>query len=339
MTRPRFAVIGCGSIGKRHTRNLLALGEKDIVAFDPRAERRDEAAALGVSVLSSLEAVLDLDPHAVVVASPTKVHVEHALAAAQRGCHLFIEKPISDEHDPALDRLVDVVREKRLVSLVGCNLRFHPGLQLVKRMLEESRVGTVVTARAEFGHYLPSWHPSEDYRQGYSARRDLGGGVILDAIHELDYLRWLMGEIASVAALAGHLSHIEIDTEDTASILLRFANGSFGEVHLDYVQRAYTRSCEVIGDQGTIAWEFTRSEVRLFSAASQVWEVYPGAAGWTTNQMYLDEMRHFRACIAGEEQTQQDVSEAARVLDIALAAKASAERSAFVTPRPAAAAL
>lgn len=330
MGRPKFGVIGCGSIGKRHIRNLLSLGEKSIVAFDPREDRRAEAASLGIPVVASLESLLDEEPQAAVVASPTQMHVAHATAAAERGCHLFVEKPVSHVHDDSLDRLITIVREKKLVSFVGCNLRFHPGLMHVKQIVDEGRLGNVTMAHAEFGHYLPAWHPDEDYRKGYSARKELGGGVILDAIHELDYVRWLMGEVVSVAAFAGHVSRIEIDTEDTAAIILRFRSGAFGEVHLDYVQRAYTRSCEVAGDEGTVAWEFRRPEVRVFNPKMDVWEVYPGPPGWTRNQMYVDQMRHVLACIAGTERSSADIVEATRVLDIALAAKRSAEAEVFV---------
>jgi predicted dehydrogenase len=331
MNRPRFGILGCGSIGKRHLRNLRALGEESILAFDPRADRRAEVEALGIATIADLDALLELSPEAMLVTSPSKMHVAHATAAALRGCHLFVEKPIADEHGADLDALIALARDKALVTLVGCNLRFHPGLVRAKSLLDEKRIGRVVSCRAEFGQYLPDWHPWEDYRQGYSARKDLGGGVVLDAIHELDYVRWLMGEVVTVGALAGHLSHIEIDTEDTASILLRFSNGAFGEVHLDYVQRTYTRSCQIVGDEGTVAWEFGRAgEVRLFEAKTKAWETFPGPAGWEPNVMYVDEMRHFLACLNGREKPQQDLAEAAAVLDVALAVKESASGSNFV---------
>lgn len=333
--RPRFAVLGCGSIGKRHVRNLLALGETSILAFDPREDRQAEAAALAgtITTTGDLREVWEARPEAVLVTAPSKMHVPLALEAAEAGAHMFLEKPVSDVHDAALDELARKVAEKKLVSLVGCNLRFHPGLVKAKALLAEKRIGRLVSVRAEFGQYLPDWHPWEDYRKGYSARKDLGGGVILDAIHELDYVRWLAGDVTKVAALVGHLSHIEIDTEDTASILLRFASGAFGEVHLDYVQRTYTRSCQIVGDEGTIAWEFGKAgEVRLFEAKTKAWEVFPGPAGWEANTMYVAEMRHFLACLRGEEKPEQDIGEATKVLDVALAAKASAERDAFLSP-------
>ncbi|MGC4079534.1 MAG: Gfo/Idh/MocA family oxidoreductase [Rubrivivax sp.] len=333
MTRSRFAVLGCGSIGKRHIRNLLALGEKEVLGFDPREDRRAEAEALGIATTGTLDGVWDAKPEAVLITSPSKLHVATALEAAKRGISMFVEKPVSDVHDPELDALVAEAKSKNLVTLVGCNLRFHPGLANAKRVLDDKRLGRVVSCRAEFGQYLPDWHPWEDYRKGYSARKDLGGGVILDAIHELDYVRWLMGDVVSVAAFAGHLSHIEIDTEDTASILLRFASGAFGEVHLDYVQRTYTRACRIVGDEGTLAWEFGKAgEVRVFTAATKAWEALPGPAGWEPNTMYVDEMRHFLACLRREETPHQDVAAATAVLDVALAAKASAESGRFVSP-------
>ncbi|MCA9587268.1 MAG: Gfo/Idh/MocA family oxidoreductase [Myxococcales bacterium] len=336
MSELRFLVIGCGSIGKRHIRNLLALGHTAVTAFDTAPDRRAEAEALGVATATDLDAHFRAasgdHTYAALVTTPTRLHVPVALRAAEAGHHLFIEKPVCDVGGPELARLEARVAERDLVSLVGCNLRFHPGLCTAKALLSERAIGRVASIRAEFGQYLPDWHPWEDYRKGYSARKDLGGGVVLDAIHELDYVRWLMGDVTEVAALAGHQSHIEIDTEDTASILMRFASGAFGEVHLDYVQRTYTRSCHIIGDEGTIAWDFgAKGDVRVFTAATKAWETRPGPAGWEANTMYVDELRHFVACLRREATPEQDVAEARRVLDVALAVKRSADERVFVS--------
>ncbi|HEX2385604.1 MAG TPA: aminotransferase class III-fold pyridoxal phosphate-dependent enzyme, partial [Candidatus Binatia bacterium] len=183
----------------------------------------------------------------------------------------------------------------------------------------------VLSARAAFGQYLPDWHPYEDYRAGYSARRDLGGGIILDAIHEVDFLRWLAGEMQSVACFSGRLSSLEIDTEDTAALLLRFANGAIGEIHLDYVQRAYSRSAEIIGEKGTIRWDYALRAVRWYSAEDRRWRAFNDPETWEPNDMYLDEMRHFLRCLDGAETPALDLINAKRVLEIALAAKAAAE--------------
>ncbi len=326
----RFLVIGCGSIGRRHIGNLLALDAGEILAFDLRGDRRSEVASqYGVRVVDNLDHAWDAHPEVALVTAPTRQHVPLGLQAAEHGCHLFIEKPLSDQRD-RVDQLLSAVQGGNLITLVGCNMRFHPGLMKVKKLVDEEAIGRVVAARVEAGQYLPDWHPSEDYRQGYSARRDLGGGVILGGIHEIDYLRWILGEVKTVACFAGKLSHLEIDTEDTAAILLRFNNHAIGEVHLDYVQRAYGRSCHLIGEEGTIRWDYNEGSVRWYSAKSRTWNSFSNPKGWEPNQMYVDELKHFLRCLAQKEQPVLDVFEGARLLEVALAAKASAETGQFV---------
>lgn len=328
----RFVVAGCGSIGKRHLRNLLELRAGEVLAYDVRAERRHEVgAALGVETLASLEEVWARQPDVLLVAVPSALHLPLALAAAERGIHLFIEKPLASGWD-GVDRLLSLVRQREIVTLVGCNLRFHPGLALVKQLLGEQSVGRLIAARVEVGQYLPDWHPWEDYRQSYSARAELGGGIILDAIHEIDYIRWLLGEITRVTCCAEKLSALEIDTEDTAAIIARCANRAIVEIHLDYIQRAYRRTCQIIGDEGTIHWDYGAGEVRWYSAHDRRWQTFSNPAGWQPNQMYVDEMAHYLRCLAGEEAAALDVSEAAQVLRIALAAKTSAEQHYWIEP-------
>ncbi len=328
-------VVGCGSIGRRHLRNLRSLGVDRLLGVDPLADRRDLVGAeFGATTFATLEDAWAASPSIVFVTSPSALHVEVAVEAARRGCHLFIEKPVSHVNDAALSELADEVRERRLVSLVGCNLRFHPGLRKLKGVLGAGLLGRVVSARAQFGQYLPDWHPWEDYRRGYSARRDLGGGIVLDAIHEFDYLRWLFGEVDMVAGFAGHLSHIEIDTEDTASAVLRFRNGTLGELHVDYVQRTYSRSCEVVGDRGTAIWDFRAREVRVYLAETGAWTTEKLPETWDANEMYVDELRHFFACVAGQEQPEQDIDDARRVLALALAVLESSRTNAMVRLSP-----
>ncbi|HVS36731.1 MAG TPA: Gfo/Idh/MocA family oxidoreductase, partial [Gemmataceae bacterium] len=271
ITSRRFLVLGCGSIGKRHLGNLLSAGAGEVFGFDVRADRAEEVRRqYGVTAFTDLEQAFSTRPDVVLVTAPTSFHVPLALQAAERGCHLFIEKPLSHSRD-GVDQLLEVIRRKNLITLVGCNMRFHPGLMLVKRLVDEGAVGRIVAVRAEVGQYLPDWHTYEDYRQGYSARKVLGGGTILDAIHEISYTRWLMGPVHSVACFAGKLSHLEIETEDTAAVLVRYASGSLGEIHMDYVQRTYSRSCRVIGDGGTIHWDYVAGEVKVFRAGRKSW--------------------------------------------------------------------
>jgi predicted dehydrogenase len=283
--------------------------------------RRDMEERFEVRTESRLDAALDADPDAVIVCSPTSLHLDHAMAAARAGCHLFIEKPLSHTLD-GIDDLANEVRSRDLVALVACNYRFDPGLKHIKSLLDEGALGTVVSARAQFGQYLPDSRPQQDYRKIYSGRADLGGGVAIDRVHEIDYMRWLLGEIHEVTAFAGHQSHLEIDTEDTVEMLVRFASGALGSIHLDYVRRTYDCSLEIVGDAGTARWCYQDGKVEWYLARDARWH----SLRWPShdvNDMYVAEIRHFLRVLDGTEKPEVDIDEARRSLAIALSAKDS----------------
>jgi len=319
------AVIGLGSIGQRHVRNLHALSpDTHVRAYRTRRHPLPESLrGKWLTEHESLDEVLAARPQAALICNPTSLHLPLALAAARAGCHLLLEKPVSHSLE-GLDELSQVVRQQRLTVLVGFQFRFHPGLQRVKQLLEEGAIGAVVHAHAHWGEYLPAWHPWEDYRQGYSARADLGGGVILTLCHPLDYLRWLIGEVHTVSAVAGQRSGLDLDVEDTADITMQFANGAVATVHLDYVQRPPAHHLEIVGQEGTIRWDNAGGTVHCFRAAKGDWETTSVPEGFERNTMFLDEMRHFLACVAGEEEPIVTLADGIRTLEVALAAKQSA---------------
>jgi len=324
-------IVGCGSIGRRHLRNLLSLGVDELIACDVRADRADQVSReYGVPAFVDLQRALEQGPDVVFVCTPTSLHLQVALAAAERSLHLFIEKPLSHTLD-GVDALLRIASRNKLVALVGCNFRFHPGLQKVKQLLDDQAIGSVISVRAEFGQYLPDWRPGTDYRESYSARQALGGGIILDQVHELDYLRWLLGEVREVFCFAQKRSQLEMDAEDSASMLLRFACGAAGVVQLDCVRRDYRRACEIIGEEGILQWDLTAREVRWYSDANKTWTHLHDPPGWTLNDMYVDELRHFLRCVRGEETPAQDLHDAHKVLAVAMAAKNSAQTGALVS--------
>ena len=327
----RFLIIGCGSIGKRHISNLIALNAGKIVAFDVRADRRREVESqLSVEAVDNLEDAWGQGPDVALITTPTSLHVPLALQAAEHGCHLFIEKPLSDRLDNGLDQLLAVVQQQGLVTLVGCNMRFHPGPALVKELLEQGAIGRVLFARVFGGSYLPDWHPWEDYRYSYSANASMGGGCVLDGIHEIDLTRWYVGEVKMVAAMVSQISGLELDAEDVASIILQHVGGQHSEVHLDYVQRVRVRGCLVAGTEGSVAWEWSDHQVRWYRADQARWFEEPLPAEWSVNQMYVDEMAHFLQCVLSRRSTCNPVTEAAAVTRIALAAKRSSQERRFV---------
>jgi len=325
----RFLVVGAGSVGTRHCKNLVALGH-EVAAWDADAERRAEAVALpGVAAAASLEAGLAAAPAAVLVCTPPASHLAIARRALEARAHVFIEKPIAATTDDVPGLLELARRQGRLVS-VGYNLRFLPSLRRVKSLLDAGRIGRVLAARAEFGFYLPAWRPDRDYRANYAVSRQLGGGILLDAIHELDYLGWLLGDPVEVLCAAAHVSELAGDTEDVAEVTLRFSDGALGQVHVDYVRRAYRRTLEVLGAEGVIEWEYPSQRVTVRGPAPD--HVEDIAVPGIDADMYVEEMKHLVRCLESAEAPMVDGAEALRSLRLVEAAKASAARGVWVKP-------
>jgi len=293
-------IVGLGSVGRRHLANLRALGWTDIRVLRSSLATLPDMDLQGVPVSTRLEEALDPAPLAVIVAAPTALHLPMALAAARAGAHLLIEKPVSHNIE-GLDALSAEVSQRRLQVLVGYQFRFHPALQQMKTWIEAGAIGDVVSAQVHWGEYLPDMHPWEDYRGGYAARADLGGGVLLTLCHPFDYLRWLLGEIDSVAAVAARRNPLGVAVETCAEVSLGFASGASGHVHLNFIQQPAEHRITIVGTRGTVAWNQADHAARLFTAASGRWQVSPPPVGFERNSMFLDEMRHFLACITGED--------------------------------------
>lgn len=319
----KILVIGCGSIGERHIRNLKSIQAGEISAYDVNLERLSTVTKkYGVARYTKLTEALGEGVDAVIVSTPPSFHIPIASAAVDKNAHVFIEKPMSHALH-GVDELIQKASRRKLALFIGYNFRFHSGLMLVKKMIDKGKIGRVLSARAEFGQYLPDWRPWQDYRRSYTAKRELGGGIILDGSHEIDYLRWLIGEVSEVSCFAEKISDLEVETEDVAGILLKFKNGAIAQIHLDFVRRDYSRECEIIGENGTVIWSYQDKFVRVYSAKSRRWQHFD--TGDDLNDMYIQEMKHFTRCVSGKEKPLIDGTEGKRVLEIALAAKKSAE--------------
>ncbi len=330
----KFLIAGLGSIGRRHLRNLVALGENHILLHRTHRSTLPDDELTGFPVETDLDAALAHKPDAVIISNPTALHLDVAIPAAEAGCHLFLEKPVSHSLE-RVDQLRRAVQQGGGKVVVGFQFRFHPGLQKIARLLGEGAIGRPISVRAHWGEYLPVWHPWEDYRQSYSARSDLGGGVILTLCHPLDYLRWLFGEVESLWAFAGKLSDLEVQVEDVAEIGLRFSNGVLGSVHLDYVQRPPAHRLEITGTQGTIRWDNADGIVHLAQTASNgkvsPWISFPPPDNFERNEMFLDELRHLLAVMCGEVAPLCSLNDGVQALRLALAAHHSAREGRLIT--------
>jgi len=338
----KFLIAGLGSIGRRHFRNLISLGEKDIVLLrSHRATLPDDELA-GYPVETDLhEALKKHKPDAVIVANPTSLHLDVAIPAAEVRCHILLEKPVSNSLE-RLDILQKAAQKSGSRILVGFQFRYHPTLNKARELIQSNALGKILTVHAHWGEYLPQWHPWEDYRRSYAARADLGGGVIVTLTHPLDYLRFMIGDIESVWSFNGHISPLEVDVEDVAEIGLKFSNGSIGGVHLNYFQRPPTHRLEIIGTNGTLRWDNTDGILHFHKMSAPfalysdippapVVESFPPPEGFERNQLFVAQTRHFIEIVRGEKEPICSLEDGIMALRLALAAKESQEKNKIIS--------
>jgi len=339
MKRLTVLFAGLGSIGQRHLRNLTAAlpVAPRVLAFRTRRDDRILTDDLqveaeeglekryGIESFTSLDAALALKPDVTFVTNPTSRHLAVALAAARADCHLFMEKPLSHEW-AGVEELVAVVTRTGRVGYVGYQFRFHPAFEKISRWVKDGRLGRIAAVRAEVGEYMPGFHRYEDYRGTYPARADLGGGVVLCQIHEYDLLYALFGLPQEVFAVGGKASRMEIDVEDTAQVLFRYQRPDSADmpaqVHQDFLQRPARRNFQVIGDEGSIYWDYLGKTLQLSRTDGTVAES-ENFAGLPRNHLFTAEMKHFLACVEGREQPWVTLRDGAASLRMALAVKKS----------------
>lgn len=294
----RFLITGFGSIGRRHFRNLITLGYKDLILLRSNNSTLDTSELDGFVVETNLEAALAHKPDAVIISNPTSLHLQVAIPAAKQGCHLFFEKPISDSMTQ-IPELLEALNSGGGKAVTGFQYRFHPGLRQVKQWIHSGKIGNVVSARSHWGEYQPGWHPWEDHRKSYSARKDLGGGVILTLCHPIDYFRWMFGEIKAVSGAYNTIDSLQIETEAIADISLMF-DDLLGHVHLNYIQRPGRHAIEIIGDEGTITWDNKDGVAECYSAKNEQWEKFTPASDFERNTLFIDELSNFVDTIEGK---------------------------------------
>jgi predicted dehydrogenase len=326
---PTIAVLGQGSIGRRHA-ELFAAEGCQVLAWDPVADRRD---APGVAYPATPDEAL-ARADAAVIASPSSLHLEQASLALAHGCHVLVEKPLSISAT-GVSSLIEEARAASLVLAVAMNLRFHPGPATVRRIVRAGEVGRPLLAHVTFGSFLPDWRPSSDYRRSYSARQELGGGIALDAIHELDYATWILGDAVEVSAWLGRVSELELDVEDIALFIVRHTGGAMSTFALDYLDRRYRRGCRIVGSDGSVDWSWADERVRVLTASGEREVAVPSDVAPT----YRDQTRAFLAAIADGAlgpgtsplATCAEGIKAVRLVDAARAASAHGERVALVS--------
>lgn len=300
--------------------------EAEICALRHQSSR--DLTKLSVRVLDTIEEARKFSPQLAIIANPAPFHLQISDVLIREGCHVLVEKPLSIDTAGVVDFLKEV-KKRGVICQVGYNLRFVSSLQRFREFLCNNVIGRVMSVRCEVGHYLPLWRADYDYRESVSARRDLGGGVLLELSHEIDYLRWIFGEAVWVNATLSRQSNLEINVEDTAHLTIGFAPDNGGHqliasLNMDFIRHDNTRLCTAIGDKGSLRWNGLNGEVELFKAGAKAWRsLY--CVPHQRDRSYLAEWTNFIECISKNKLPLVSGEDGLRVLEIIDAARQSAE--------------
>ncbi len=322
----RVLIVGLGSIGKRH----LRLARELLPAADIRVLRHhpsNEIPEFANGCFFDIEAALSFLPQIAVIACPAPFHLATAQPLAEAGVHLLIEKPLSTSVEGVV-RLLNTCNDQRTVLLTAYNLRFLPSLQRYRELIGEGVIGKVLSVRCEIGQYLPSWRPESDYRLGVTASKELGGGALLELSHEIDYLRWIFGEVEWVNSSLSRQSALEINVEDTVHLIMGFAPQAdkqqvIGSLNLDLIRHDTTRSCVAIGEKGSLRWDGLTGQVMIWRAGKNVWcELF--RYQHHRDDSYKAEWQHLLACVSKSTAPLISGEDGLRVIEIIEAARRSA---------------
>lgn len=315
-------IAGLGSIGRRHLRNLLTIGFNNIILYRSGKSTLPDDELTGFRSYTNLDEALKDRPIGVIISNPTSLHISTAISAAMAGSHILMEKPVSHNLE-RLSELKQIVADKKLFFLVGYQLRFHPTLRRIQQWIIDNKIGNIVSTHSHWGEDVTNWHPWEDYSKSYSVRSELGGGVTLTLSHPFDYLRWIIGDVEKIYALAGKSSDLNTDADCVIQAVLKFRNGTIGNVYLDYIEKPTKHTLSIIGEQGTIYWDSIDGSARLFSGDTCIEECHV-PPNFERNSMFLYLIDHFIKCINGTELPSCTLHDGIQTLKIALAARQSA---------------
>lgn len=330
-----YLVVSLGSIGRRHLRNLRLLRPRARIGVLHLSGAHTGPMLEGVDCrFTDMDEARAFRPSAAIICSPASTHLNVARVLVEDGVALLIEKPIAHESQ-GLAELLALAAGSGVPLMTGYNLRFLPSLVETRRLVDSGAIGDVLGVRAEVGQYLPDWRPGARYQDSVSARQTLGGGVLLELSHEIDYLCWMFGVPARVLAAGGRYSALEIDVEDMASLSLEYEQPRrLVNIHLDFLQRSPSRTCKFIGSEGTLVWNGIADCIDLYRCEVGEWSRIEVPAVPDKNVMYLDELLHFLRAVERRIVPCVDGAQGLAVLRVVEAVRASIIRRESVEISP-----
>jgi len=288
-------VIGSGSIGIRHIRSLLKIGCTLAAYRTKKGNISDLPADIKnhVIIFQDEDEAFAWEPEFIVISNPTNLHLEYLLKAIDHNVDVLVEKPIASDMDDVIVAQEKISNRKNRV-VVGYNLRFHPIVDTIKDIISSNRYGKVLKADLYVGHYLPYWHPYEDYRTGFAARKELGGGVLRTLSHEIDMGQYWFGTYKEVFSKVLHISDLEIDVDDYALIFAKMENDVVLNISLDYLNPISERKGSILFEKGLLSYDINNLEILFAEYSERIeWRTIEKLSDYDYDHQYESQLKHF----------------------------------------------
>jgi len=326
----KLLVVGLGSMGRRRLRNLTYLGGQELAGVEPRGDRAATVAGeFDIPIFPTVEQAMGWAPEALVISTPPDRHTEYALAAARAGLPFFTEASVVSN---GMEELIAEVQSRGGMAAPSCTMRFHPAVQTLRERLMGGAIGRPLGIVHHVGQYLPDWHPWEDYRTFYVSRRETGAAREIVPF-ELNWLVHVFGNVEALTCIRGKASTLDADIDDIYASALLFEGGVHCSLVVEVLSRPGIRLSRVIGEEGTLIWDWEARAVREYHAGSDRWADFPdpppieGPSGsWVSENMYIEEMRAFLLAASGEASFQSSLEEDLYLLRLLEALEASSDR-------------
>ena len=310
----KILVCGVGSIGERHINNLISLGYKDIILYRTRNKKLRKVKE-NFLTFKNLSEALKQKPDVAIISNPTHLHLKIATVCAKSNCHVFIEKPIS-QNTKGYRKLKNLIIKNKRHIIVGYMMRYHPCVIKMKEWIDKKKIGRILHYKSEWGEYMPGWHPWENYKSSYAGKKEMGGGPILTLSHEIDLCLFFCGNFTKVSGNFNSISDLKLNTEDLADILISFDSGVCANIHLNYLSRPPSRKIDIIGSKGQISFDYYKNQAKLFIKGKQSKSLNV-SKNFNRNNLFINELKDFFNTIKNKNINTNSVDHAFKIVKLA----------------------
>jgi predicted dehydrogenase len=310
----KVLVVGLGSISYRHRKNLKFLNKNiHITALSSSGNIQDQNIDFADEVISTFDDDLNHKTDFAIVASPATFHLDYAKKLLYSKIPCLIEKPLaSNLHDA--EKIIRIQKETNTFVNVGYCLRYMTSAIKMKEILEQNIIGKIYNIFVNVGQFLPDWRPTKKYQNTVSANKYLGGGVLLELSHEIDYIQWLFGSIKVKYAKLRSSKELNLDVEDSADILFELEREDvLCNLHLDFLQKKAQRTCSIIGEKGRLDWDLIQNTIKFHDKEISKYIFYEKE--WNANQMYIDLLKNFIYSIKSQNSSSINLKQSLKVLE------------------------